>query len=92
LVRFQSFSFDKKFDSDRILLACLSPQTMCVFTFASCWNLGYIWGSKVPFYEAFDLSSQTEAGGTEVLGRGRVPFAAFANTDFTGPLTALVKP
>jgi outer membrane translocation and assembly module TamA len=59
-------------------------------TFASCWNLGYIWGSKVPFYEAFDLSSQSEAGGTEVLGGAR-SLRGFREYRFTGPLTALVN-
>ncbi len=57
---------------------------------ASCWNLGYIWGSKVPFYEAFDLSSQAEAGGTEVLGGAR-SLRGFREYRFVGPLTALVN-
>lgn len=53
-------------------------------------DIGYIWGPRVPFYEAFDLSSQAEAGGTEVLGGAR-SLRGFREYRFVGPLTALLN-
>lgn len=73
-------SFFKKIFSDRIHRMVLAVNA----------DLGYIWGSKVPFYEAFDLSSQAEAGGTEVLGGAR-SLRGFREYRFTGPLTALLN-
>jgi hypothetical protein len=83
------FSFDKNLIQIESFLPVYHHNDVRV-TFASCWNLGYIWGSKVPFYEAFDLSSQSEAGGTEVLGGAR-SLRGFREYRFTGPLTALVN-
>lgn len=83
------FSFDKNLLQVEAFVP-IFQQNDIRLTFASCWNLGYIWGEKVPFYEAFDLSSQSEAGGTEVLGGAR-SLRGFREYRFTGPLTALVN-
>ncbi|MDW8437264.1 MAG: DUF5982 domain-containing protein [Chloroherpetonaceae bacterium] len=83
------FSFDKNLIQIESFLPVFQRNDVRI-TFASCWNLGYIWGNRVPFYEAFDLSSQAEAGGTEVLGGAR-SLRGFREYRFTGPLTALVN-
>lgn len=83
------FSFDKNMIQAEFFQQ-LFPELPVRLVFAACASLGYIWGDKVPFYEAFDLSSQAEAGGTEVLGGAR-SLRGFREYRFTGPLTALVN-
>ena len=83
------FSFDKNM-AQVIWFQKLFPKYIKRMVFASNFSLGYIWGQKVPFYEAFDLSSQAEAGGTEVLGGAR-SLRGFREYRFVGPLTALIN-
>ncbi len=83
------------FSHDKVLLAFaffhpVWPARIRRLIFAFNANLGYIAGKKVPFYELFDLSSQTEAGGTEVLGGAR-SLRGYRDYRFAGPLTALIN-
>ncbi len=84
---FSEFSFDKNLLQVQAFTRVL-PRQLRRAVLATNLGLGYIWGTRVPFYEAFDLSSQAEAGGTEVLGGARA-LRGFREYRFTGPLTLL---
>jgi hypothetical protein len=86
---FSEFSFDKNLLQGSYFHRIL-PQKIRRMVLAVNADIGYIWGRKVPFYEAFDLSSQAEAGGTEVLGGAR-SLRGFREYRFVGPLTALLN-
>lgn len=86
---FSEFSFDKNLIQVEFFQK-LFPSKIKRMVLAVNADIGYIWGEKVPFYEAFDLSSQAEAGGTEVLGGAR-SLRGFREYRFVGPLTALVN-
>lgn len=83
------FSFDKNLIQGSYFHR-LFPNKIRRMVLAANADIGYIWGRKVPFYEAFDLSSQAEAGGTEVLGGAR-SLRGFREYRFVGPLTALLN-
>jgi len=86
---FSEFSFDKNLLQGSYFQR-IFPRKIRRMVLAANADIGYIWGSKVPFYEAFDLSSQAEAGGTEVLGGAR-SLRGFREYRFVGPLTALAN-
>jgi outer membrane protein assembly factor BamA len=86
---FSQFSFDKNLIQGAYFCR-LFPSKISRMVLAINGDIGYIWGSKIPFYEAFDLSSQAEAGGTEVLGGAR-SLRGFREYRFVGPLTALLN-
>ena len=83
------FSFDKNL-IQAIGYQKLFPGKIQRMVLAAHASLGYIWGSRVPFYEAMDISSQAEAGGTEVLGGFR-SLRGFREYRFVGPVTGLIN-
>lgn len=83
------FSFDKNMIQGTYFVKIL-PKYIPRMVLAVNADIGYIWGKKVPFYEAFDISSQAEAGGTEVLGGAR-SLRGYREYRFVGPLTALLN-
>lgn len=86
---FSQFDFDKNLLQSSFYQK-LFPKYIKRMVLAVNADIGYIWGKKIPFYEAFDLSSQAEAGGTEVLGGAR-SLRGFREYRFVGPLTALIN-
>jgi hypothetical protein len=86
---YSEFSFDKNLLQFSYFHK-LFPRKIRRMVLALNADIGYIWGAKIPFYEAFDLSSQAEAGGTEVLGGAR-SLRGFREYRFVGPLTALLN-
>ncbi|MCC5920353.1 MAG: BamA/TamA family outer membrane protein [Cyclobacteriaceae bacterium] len=59
-------------------------------TLAGMASFGYVWGNNINWLEMFDLSSQAEAGGINVLGGDR-SLRAFRESRFVAPAIGLVN-
>ncbi|MCC5920351.1 MAG: outer membrane protein assembly factor [Cyclobacteriaceae bacterium] len=59
-------------------------------TLAGMASIGYVWGSSINWLEMFDLSSQAEAGGINVLGGDR-SLRAFRESRFVAPAIGLIN-
>lgn len=59
-------------------------------TLAGMASFGYVWGSNINWLEMFDLSSQAEAGGINVLGGDR-SLRAFRESRFVAPTIGLIN-
>ncbi|MGY6558913.1 MAG: Omp85 family outer membrane protein [Nitritalea sp.] len=59
-------------------------------TLAGMAAFGYVWGSNINWLEMFDLSSQAEAGGINVLGGDR-SLRAFRESRFVAPAIGLIN-
>lgn len=59
-------------------------------TLAAMGSFGYVWGSNINWLEMFDLSSQAEAGGINVLGGDR-SLRAFRESRFVAPAIGLIN-
>lgn len=66
------------------------PQHFRKVTFASNFMFGNIYGRKINFMEMFDLSSQSQVGGTPVLG-GDYALRGFRLHRFVAPVTGLAQ-
>ncbi len=59
-------------------------------TLAGMASMGYVWGNHINWLEMFDLSSQAEAGGINVLGGDR-SLRAFRESRFVAPTIGLIN-
>jgi len=66
------------------------PEYFKRVTFASNFMFGNIFGSRINFMEMFDLSSQSQVGGTPVLG-GDYALRGFRLHRFVAPVTGLAQ-